>query len=111
MAANCQPLWGAHVAVNRTVPPQSPSAYFEKAAVPFLPEQQLPLAEALRAYTSGTAYVNHAEADTGSIEVGKCADVVVLDRDPFAGPQSEISSARVDLTFLDGTPVYERPRS
>ena len=51
---------------------------------PFLPEERLDLAEALEAFTIGSAYVNHLDDETGSLEVGKLADLVVLDRDLFA---------------------------
>ena len=51
----------------------------------FLPEQAIDLATSLTAYTAGSAWVNHLDADTGTIEVGKYADLAVLDRDPFDG--------------------------
>ena len=75
------PLQAIHVAVNRT-------AYGEPGRAgedPFLPEQALSLETAFAAYTSGSAWVNHREGETGSIRPGLAADLVVLDRDPFAG--------------------------
>jgi len=72
----------------------------------FLPEQCLDLDTALRAYTIGSAYVNHLDGSTGSLEVGKLADLVILDRNlraPDAGP---IGEARVRHTFVDGREVY-----
>ena len=59
--------------------------------VPFLPEQALTLETAFAAYTSGSAWVNHRD-DAGVLAVGKVADLVVLDRDPFAGPADEIGA-------------------
>ena len=59
----------------------------------------------------GSAYVNHLDDVTGSIEVGKYADVTVLDRDLFAHPVDEIANAQVDATFVEGAPVYERSRT
>jgi hypothetical protein len=56
----------------------------------------------------GSAYVNHLDEVTGSIEVGKFADVAVVDRDLFAHPVDEIASAQVDATFVQGASVYER---
>jgi predicted amidohydrolase YtcJ len=50
--------------------------------------------------------VNHLDADTGSIEVGKYADLAVIDRDLFAHPAEEISSAAVELTLVEGETVY-----
>ena len=46
--------------------------------------------------------------DTGSIEVGKLADLVVLDRDLFSIPVTEIGDAEVVLTLLEGETVYDR---
>ncbi len=77
-------------------------------APPFLPEQKLDLSAALAAYTSGSAYVNHRD-DTGTLEVGQRADLVVLDRDPFAGPAEQIGAVSVALTFVDGVQVYPAP--
>ena len=62
-------------------------------------------ASALAAYTAGSAYVNHLD-DTGTIQPGKLADLVVLDRDPFAGPGEEIAATRVLQTFVGGQRVY-----
>ena len=71
----------------------------------FLPEHALDLATALAAYTSGSAWLNHVD-DTGRIEVGALADLVVLDRDPFAGPPDEIGTARVRATYVEGQRVF-----
>ena len=95
------PLEGIHVAVNRVLPQSLGSAYDE----PFLPEQSLDLAAALTAYTAGSAYVNHCD-DAGSIAVGQLADLAVLDRDVFAHPRSEIASARVVATYVEGVEVF-----
>ena len=62
------------VAVNRISPE-------DRSAAPFLPGEALTLIDALAAFTNGSAWVNHLDASTGSIEVGKLADLVVLDRD------------------------------
>jgi predicted amidohydrolase YtcJ len=101
------PLWGIHVAVNRLPAPGYP--YAEGADEPFLPEERIDLPTAIAAYTMGSAYVNHLDRETGSIEVGKLADLVVLDRDPFAHPASEIGEARVLLTLVEGERVFEDP--
>ncbi|MFI8067950.1 amidohydrolase [Streptomyces sp. NPDC086033] len=94
------PLQAIHVAVNR-VAPDAPAGTPE-----FLPEQRLDLGTALAAYTAGSAYVNHLDDIAGSITVGKSADLVVLDRDPFAGPPEEIAATRVLETFVDGRRVH-----
>ena len=74
----------------------------------FLPEQRLDLGTALTAYTAGSAYVNRLD-DCGVIRPGALADLVVLDRDPFAGPPEEIGATRVLQTFVDGRRVHAAP--
>ena len=66
------------------------------------PEERLSLDEALAAFTVGSAYVNHVESETGSLEVGKRADMVVLDRDIRAPDVGPLGEARVAATLVDG---------
>ncbi len=99
--SSANPLWGIHVAVNRILPPGEG----EPAAGPLLPGQALSLAEAMAAYTAGSAYVNTLD-ETGAVAPGYLADLVVLDRDPFAGPAGEIAAATVAQTFVEGAQVY-----
>jgi predicted amidohydrolase YtcJ len=73
----------------------------------FLPEERISLMDALAGFTSGTAWVNHLEQEVGSLEVGKAADIVVLDRDLFDRSAGAIGEARVVGTFIDGKPLYE----
>jgi predicted amidohydrolase YtcJ len=98
------PLEEIHVAVNRVVPPGYP--YRSEGQEVFLPDERLDLGTSLAAFTMGSAFVNHLEAETGSIEVGKAADLAVLDRDLFAHPAEEIGSARCLQTFVQGDRVY-----
>ncbi|MFI9328371.1 amidohydrolase [Kitasatospora sp. NPDC052868] len=101
------PLWGIHVAVNRAVPVDAPNASADhRPREPFHPEQALTLAQALTAYTAGSAWVNHLDDVTGTVEVGKFADLVVLDRDPFEHPAEEIGRTRVLRTYIDGRAVF-----
>ncbi len=101
--SSADPLAALHVAVNRTVPEAMRE---DDVGYPvFLPEQRLDLGTALTAYTAGSAYVNHLD-DCGLIRPGALADLVVLDRDPFAGPPQEIGATRVLQTFVDGRRVY-----
>ena len=95
------PLQAVHVAVNRTTP-DAPIG-----TPPFLPDQALPLVDALVAYTAGSARVCHAETYAGSLEIGKRADLAVLDRDVFAAPSTQIGDARAVLTVAGGRVVYE----
>jgi predicted amidohydrolase YtcJ len=76
---------------------------------PFLPEQALTLAEAIQAFTAGSAYVNHLDAETGTIEVAKLADLTVIDRDLFAPDAGPIGDGRVLATFVGGAAVFEDP--
>jgi len=73
----------------------------------FLPEQRIGLLDALAGFTMGTAYVNHQDRDTGSLEVGKAADIAILDRDLFDRGAGAIGEARCVATFVDGVAVYE----
>ncbi len=72
----------------------------------FLPEQRIDLASAVAAFTMGAAFVNRIESETGSIEPGKLADLIVLDRNLFEIEPAEISDARVLLTLMEGEPVH-----
>jgi predicted amidohydrolase YtcJ len=98
------PLEEIHVAVNRVMPPDYP--YDADRTKVFLPDERLDLAVAIAGFTIGSAYVNHLDADTGSIEVGKRADLAVLDRNLFAHPAEEIAGARCEMTFVEGEPVF-----
>jgi predicted amidohydrolase YtcJ len=93
------PLLELEVAVTRVAPD-------DRDAEPFLPHERLDLATAVRAFTMGSAFVNHMDDVTGSIEPGKLADLVVLDRDIFGPDPGPIGDARVVLTLVDGQPVY-----
>jgi predicted amidohydrolase YtcJ len=93
------PMLQAEVAVTRRPPGDLDSA-------PLLPESSLSLAEALRAFTLGSATINRVDDRVGSIEAGKDADLVIFDRDPFRdGP---IGETEVVNTFIRGNVVYER---
>ncbi|MDJ0748351.1 MAG: amidohydrolase family protein [Woeseiaceae bacterium] len=74
------------------------------------PEQRITLEQAIRAFTMGSAYVNHHEDVTGSVEVGKLADLVVLDQNLFDIEPEQISDTQVLLTLFEGKPVYGSPK-
>jgi predicted amidohydrolase YtcJ len=99
--SSANPLRAVAVAVTRTLP--------GTGSEPLLPGQSLSLGEALAAYTAGSAYVNHLD-ETGAVEVGKLADLVVLDRDPFGGPPEEIAGVGVELTYVGGERVFAAQR-
>jgi predicted amidohydrolase YtcJ len=100
------PFRELHVAVNRTPVPDR-TAWTPRDGV-FLPGQRLSLLSAVRAFTLGSAYVNHAEDRAGSLAAGKSADFIVLDRNPFDHPPGEIWRTRVEQTWFAGAPVYQR---
>ncbi|MCZ7534254.1 MAG: amidohydrolase [Acidimicrobiia bacterium] len=73
---------------------------------PLLPEQALTREEALRAFTFGSAWVNHDETRSGTIEVGKVADLVVASDNPLT--VTDLASVRTEATFVGGETVYQR---
>ena len=73
----------------------------------WLPDQRLTRAEALKAFTLDAAYAAFQEHEVGSLEPGKHADFVVLDRDIMQIPAADIFKTRVVATYLDGKKVYE----
>jgi len=73
---------------------------------PFMPDETIDLATALAAFTVNSAYVNGIDDVSGSIAVGKLADLIVLDRNLFAIPKKEISDTKVLLTLFGGKAVH-----
>ncbi|MCI3923146.1 amidohydrolase [Paenibacillus sp. TRM 82003] len=71
------------------------------------PQERIGLADAVRAYTAGSAYGAFRERELGTLEPGKLADFVVLDRNPFEEPPDRLLDARVKLTVMDGETIYE----
>jgi predicted amidohydrolase YtcJ len=72
----------------------------------FLPEQGISLDQAIAGYTIDAAYANFLDVDTGSLQVGKYADLVVISDNLFAIPAEKISDARVTATVIEGKVVY-----
>ncbi|MEQ8206820.1 MAG: amidohydrolase family protein, partial [Woeseia sp.] len=71
--------------------------------------EEIDLDTALRAYTINAAHVMSLDEITGSITIGKRADLIVLDQDLYTLPASAINDARVLLTLVDGEEVYRHP--
>lgn len=71
------------------------------------PGEKISVAEALKHYTSGSAYGNFMEDKLGTLEKGKLADIVVLDRNLLTCEAEELLEAKVRLTVMDGRVVYE----
>lgn len=99
--APATPLEGIDAAVNRrTIDGENPDGW--------VPAQKISAEEALRAYTSGGAFAAFRENDLGTLEAGKLADLVILDRDIVAGDSDALADAAVELTMVGGRIVYER---
>lgn len=81
----------------------------EPASKVFLPEERLSLPEIIAAYTINGAYLMHNENETGSLEVGKSADLIILDKNIFTIPPSEIHKTKVLMTVFRGREVYRHP--
>ena len=89
------PLDGIEAAVTRL----DPNGLTD---VPLGVDEEISLAEAIENYTTNSAYVNFLEDKVGSIEVGKKADLVILDKNLFAIPAREINSTKVVATLFVG---------
>jgi predicted amidohydrolase YtcJ len=99
--APMEPLMGIYAAVTRrTLDGRRPQGW--------VPEQKITVAEAVRAFTMGSAYASGDEKVKGSIEVGKLADLVVLSADIFKIDPVEIEKAKVVMTIFDGKVIYQR---
>jgi predicted amidohydrolase YtcJ len=98
--STANPLLEMEVAVNRV-------SDQDRDQDVFLPDERLDLIDAFAAFTVGSAYVNHLDEITGTLEVGKQADLIVLDRNVFAADAGPIGDARVVLTLVAGKAVFE----
>ena len=76
---------------------------------PLHPEEALSREQAIRFYTINNAHLLFLEDRIGSLEAGKQADFVVIDRDLLTCPEDQIKSTRVLATYLDGKRVFQRP--
>lgn len=92
------PLMGIHALVNRVT----------KAGKPIGQSQKISVMEALKLYTINAAAHSFDEDSLGSIEVGKCADMVVLRRDLLSVPPETIIDIPVDMTIVSGKIVYKK---
>ena len=95
------PLLGIYSAVTRRDslgnPPQG-----------WYPQERLSIADAIRAYTHGSAYAEFMETRKGTLESGKLADIVILDRNLLAISPSEILRTNVLYTILGGRIIYSK---
>ena len=96
---SANPLHAIEVAITRV----DPDGLYPD---PLVPEEAIDLATAIKAATYGSVYGNFLEHKTGTIEAGKLADLIILDRNLFDIPPSEISDANVVMTMFGGEVVY-----
>jgi len=75
---------------------------------PLHPEQRISREQAIRLYTVNNAYLTFEEKQKGSLEKGKLADLIVLDRDILTCPVDEVRNIQVEQTYLGGKLVYDR---
>ncbi len=87
------PILGLHALVNRNG---------------FIPEECITMEEALKTYTINPAYAAFQENVKGSIEVGKLADLVILDQNPLEVPKDKIREIQVLETIIRGKTVYKK---
>jgi len=96
------PIEGIYAAVTRrTLDEKNPGGW--------VPRQKITVEEALHAYTSAAAFASFEENDKGTLERGKLADLVVLDRDLTRIPPEQIREAKVRITIVGGQVVYQSP--
>ena len=96
------PFFGLHAAITRQDHAgQPPGGWY--------PEQKLSRTEALRAFTLDAAYAEHAETTQGSLEPGKWADFILVDRDIFSSDPAQLWATQVLETWVAGKQVYARP--
>ena len=100
--SSMNPLEAIQVALTRRGPDDSPGDAW-------IPEEKADLETMLRAYTINGAWLSHDEKSRGSLEPGKAADLIVLGRNLFKIPSSEIGRVKVLLTLLDGREVFRDP--
>lgn len=96
---DANPWLGIHAAVTRQNTQGQPVAGWYR-------KQALTLAQALKCFTIDAAYAAHQEQQLGSLEAGKWADFIVLDRDPFKTPAAQLYQIKVEQTWLAGKRVY-----
>lgn len=97
--STADPLLGIETAVSRKDPHSTSNDIL-------LPEQRITLHDAIAGYTSNAAFTNFLETKTGSVEIGKYADLIILSENLFDIPTDKISEVKVLTTLLEGKVIY-----
>lgn len=98
--SSLNPLDAIQVAITRREPEAGDGPAW-------IPQETVDLPRMLALYTINAAYASRSESQVGSVEVGKLADLIILDRNLFAVPVTEIHKAKVLLTLLEGKAVWQ----
>ncbi len=75
---------------------------------PLHPEERITREQAIRLYTTNNAFLTFEEKEKGSLEPGKLADLIVIDRDILRCPEDEVKDIQVERTYLGGKLIYQR---
>ena len=95
-----EPLRGIHAAVTRQLPGGEPPGGW-------YPEQRVTVAEAIRAYTAGSADALGLGDELGTLAPGYLADAVVLSADPYTADPATLAEIAVEMTVFDGQVVHQ----
>jgi len=99
--APLDPMLGVYAAVTRrTLDGKNPAGW--------VPEQKITVGETLRAYTYGNAWATFNEQKWGTLAPGRYADVVILDRDPFAVAPESLGTIKARYTVVGGRVIYRK---
>jgi predicted amidohydrolase YtcJ len=113
---------GATLAFGSDWPVSTPNPFLEmevattrvavddRAAEPLLPEERISPRQAVAAFTTGAAFVNHLDHAAGTLELGKLADITVLDRNIFEPSDRPLGDTKVLMTIVEGQIVYADPQ-
>ena len=93
------PFWGMWIAIQRMP---------RWATQPLHPQERITREQAIRFYTINNAYLSFEEKEKGSLEAGKLADLIVLDKDILTCPVDAIKDIKVLSTYLGGRQIYQR---
>lgn len=112
ITAESNPFIGIEIGVTR-IPPDNYHPWVVNYSdprfhQPLWPEERADICDMIDSFTINQAYANFLDEETGSIEVGKCADMIVVDKNILEIAPEDIGTAVVEKTLLMGKVVYQR---